>query len=337
VSGVLVLAESRGGELRGVTFELAAAAASVRDQVGGPVRVALIERDPGRHTDALAAAGADELLLVPGVTEHLEANVTARALEMLIDAEQPALVLAAHTVDGLGVAPAVAARRGLGFATNVTAIRWDGGLVARRRASDAGLEEEVALPGDRPALLTVRPGSFAAPAPAPARAPLPPAIREVELALTDAAATEHIGFRQPAAGEVEIARARFLLSVGRGVGDAEGVRRFEQLAGRLHAALTASRPVIDAGWIPRTRSVGQSSRAVKPRVYLALGISGAVPHLAGIRGADTVIAVNTDPEAPIFSVADYGAVVDMFELADGLTRRLDQTGHSVYSNGSPIS
>jgi electron transfer flavoprotein alpha subunit len=335
VSGVLVLAESRGGELRGVTFELAAAAASVRDQVGGPVRVALIERDPGRHTDALAAAGADELLLVPGVTEHLEANVTARALEMLIDAEQPALVLAAHTVDGLGVAPAVAARRGLGFATNVTSIRWDGGLVARRRASDAGLEEEVALPGDRPALLTVRPGSFAAPA--PARAPLPPASRARERAHTDAAATEHIGFRQPAAGEVEIARARFLLSVGRGVGDAEGVRRFEQLAGRLHAALTASRPVIDAGWIPRTRSVGQSSRAVKPRVYLALGISGAVPHLAGIRGADTVIAVNTDPEAPIFSVADYGAVVDMFELADGLTRRLDQTGDSVYSNGSPIS
>ena len=148
-------------------------------------------------------------------------------------------------------------------------------------------------------------------------------MRAVELSgLSDAARTEHVGFREVAAGDVDITKADVLLSIGRGVAERDNIPRFEELAQRLGATLSVSRPIVDAGWMPGARQVGQSGKTVKPKVYFALGISGAVQHLAGMRGAETIIAVNTDPEAPIFGVAHYGAVVDMFELADELDAKL---------------
>jgi electron transfer flavoprotein alpha subunit len=125
------------------------------------------------------------------------------------------------------------------------------------------------------------------------------------------------------AGDVDITKADFLLSIGRGVEEKDNIERFEELAEKMGATLSVSRPLVDAGWVPGARQVGQSGKTVKPRVYLAFGISGAVQHLAGMRTAETIIAVNTDPEAPIFGVAHYGAVMDMFELADELEQALD--------------
>ena len=132
------------------------------------------------------------------------------------------------------------------------------------------------------------------------------------------ARTEHVSFQEAAGGDVDITKAEFLLSIGRGVEDKDNIPRFEALAEKLGATLSSSRPLVDAGWMPSALQVGQSGKTVKPRVYLALGISGAVQHLAGMRSADTIIAVNTDPEAPIFGVAHYGAVADLFEVADEL-------------------
>ena len=136
------------------------------------------------------------------------------------------------------------------------------------------------------------------------------------------ARSEHVEFREVPAGDVDITKADFLLSIGRGVEGKDNIERFEELAARLGATLSVSRPIVDAGWMPASRQVGQSGKTVKPRIYLALGISGAVQHLAGMRTAETIIAVNTDPEAPIFGVAHYGAVADMFELADALDAAL---------------
>ena len=125
--------------------------------------------------------------------------------------------------------------------------------------------------------------------------------------------------------DVDITKAPFLLSIGRGVEDQDELPRFEALAERFGATLSVSRPLVDAGWMPSARQVGQSGKTVKPRVYLALGISGAVQHLAGMRTAETIIAVNTDPEAPIFGVAHYGAVADLFEVADELEQALGRS------------
>jgi electron transfer flavoprotein alpha subunit len=147
--------------------------------------------------------------------------------------------------------------------------------------------------------------------------------RQVEVALDGVAATEHLGFEEVPDTGVDITKAPFLVSIGRGVEDKDELPRFEALAERFGATLSVSRPLVDAGWVPSARQVGQSGRTVKPRVYLALGISGAVQHLAGMRTAETIIAVNTDPEAPIFGVAHYGAVADLFEVVDELERVLD--------------
>jgi electron transfer flavoprotein alpha subunit len=319
MSGVLVIAESRRGELREVSFELVSAAREVADAAGGRLVVAVIGADAERLCSELGVEGVDEVLTVTAPYEHFEAHAWQQAVQALIDSERPALVLAGHTIDSLGFAPAVAARRGLGFATDVTAISWNDGPRARRGAFGDKLHSELEFPGKECTLLTVRPGIFS-----PATAGGGPApVRAVDVDLERAARTEHVEFVEASAGDVDITKAEFLLSIGRGVEDKDNIPRFEQLAERLGATLSVSRPLVDAGWMSSARQVGQSGKTVKPRVYLALGISGAVQHLAGMRNADTIIAVNTDPEAPIFGVAHYGAVVDLFELADELEQALD--------------
>jgi len=135
--------------------------------------------------------------------------------------------------------------------------------------------------------------------------------------------TEHVAFRDVETGDVDITTAEFLLSIGRGIEDKDALPQFEELADKMGATLSVSRPLVDAGWVPNARQVGQSGKTVKPKVYLALGISGAVQHLAGMQTADTIIAVNTDPEAPIFSVAHYGVVADLFDVADELADQFE--------------
>jgi electron transfer flavoprotein alpha subunit len=318
MSGVLVLAETRRGELRDVSLELVKAAGEVKEMVGGRLAVAVIGGDAAGFAPELGAEGVDEVLTVAAPTEHFEPHVWERAVHALIESERPALVLAGHTIDSLGFAPAVAARGGLGFASDVTAIWWADGLRARRGAFGDKLHAELEFPGKDCTLLTVRPGIFPTAAVVSGSAP----GRAVELDLQGAARSEHLEFRDVAAGDVDITKADFLLSIGRGVEDKDNIPRFERLAERLGATLSVSRPLVDAGWMSNARQVGQSGKTVKPRVYLALGISGAVQHLAGMRGAETIIAVNTDPEAPIFGVAHFGAVADLFEVADELEQAL---------------
>ncbi len=317
--GVLVIAEARLGELRDVSLELVSAALSVKADAGGRVAVAVLDHEPDRFADQLAVDGVDELLLVPTPTEHFEAHVAGRALAELIAAESPSLVLLGFTIDSLGFAPAVAAKDGLGFASDVTALRWDDGPVAERGSYGDKLVSELEFPGKQTTVLLLRGGTFE---PAEVERRRRPATRTVELALDGVAKTEHLGFQEAESSDVDITKAAFLLSIGRGIEDQDNIPRFEQLADKLGATLSSSRPLVDAGWMPSARQVGQSGKTVKPRVYLALGISGAVQHLAGMRTAETIIAVNTDPEAPIFGVATYGAVVDMFELADKLEQQL---------------
>jgi electron transfer flavoprotein alpha subunit len=314
VSGVLVLAEARRGELRDVTFELIAAA---RTLGAGPLSVAVVDHEPSRYRDRLAVDGVDAVLAVTTPNEHFEPHVTARALDALIAREQPSVVVLGHTIDSLGFAPAVAARGGHGFASDVTRVSWEGdGPVVGRSAFAGKLEAELDFPGRDTVLLLLRAGTFE-PAESGGGAP---EWRDVEADLGQPL-SEHVEFREVEARDVDITKADFLLSVGRGIEDKDNLGQFEGLADKMGATLSVSRPLVDAGWVANARQVGQSGKTVKPKVYLALGISGAVQHLAGMRGADTIIAVNTDPEAPIFSVAHYGAVADLFDVADQLEQQ----------------
>ena len=313
MSGVLVIAESRRGELREVSLELVSAARAVaggdgRVGVGGGARrrFVVVRFSACRRRCAGGPDGRD-----PG---GFEPELWGAAVEALIDECTPSLVLCGHTIDSMGFAPAVAARRGLGFASDAIGLRWTDGLRVRRGAYGDKLVAELEFPGKSCSIVTVRAGIFPAAQAGSGSAP----ARAVQVALDGVARTEHVSFEEAAGGDVDITKAEFLLSIGRGIEDKDNIPRFEALAEKLGATLSSSRPLVDAGWMPSARQVGQSGKTVKPRVYLALGISGAVQHLAGMRNADTIIAVNTDPEAPIFGVAHYGAVADLFEVADEL-------------------
>jgi electron transfer flavoprotein alpha subunit len=321
-AGVIVLAQTRDGALRAHSLELIGAARALSAQGAGAVTVVLIGADAQAHAAALALEGVRRVLVVPTPQAHFEAHVTQAAVEALIERRRPALVLAAHTLDSLGFAPAVAARGGHGFASDVTAVEWrERGALARRGAYEERLIAELEFPGKETVVLLLRPGAFA-PAEGETGDPGQPGeveIERVELDLDGTARTERVEMRAPAV-DVDLAKAEFLLALGRGVGAAERLPALERLADAIGATVCVSGPLVEAGWAPRGRKIGQSGKTVAPRVYLALGISGAAQHVAGMSRSRTIVAVNSDPAARIFEVADYGAVADLFEVAAELER-----------------
>ncbi len=317
MSGVLVVAEARRGAVRDISLELVAAAGSLVRGAGGPLVVGLVGADAEELAPRLDVAGVDEIVTVRSPREHFEAHVAEQALEALVADVEPAVVLLGHTIDALGYAPALAARAGLGFASDAWSVQWDGMPVVRRGAYGDRLVARVEFPGRDRVLVLMRSGAVE-----PAAGAGSARVRALDVAFDEAAiATEHLGYREVERGDVDITQAEFLLSVGRGIGDKSNLSQFEELAEALGATLAVSRPIVDAGWMPSTRQVGQSGLTVKPKLYLAFGISGAVQHLAGMRKAETIIAVNSDPEAPIFNVAHYGAVADLFDVAEALSAR----------------
>lgn len=317
MSSILVVAEIRLGEVREVSAEPVAAGLEIKRASGARLIVAVLAENPDPLIASLAYEGVDEIVTVPIANQHFEPHVAEAALESLIETMRPTVVVLGHTADSLGFAASVAARGEHGFASDVSRVGWDDGLIAWRGVYGGKLEAELGFAGKQTTIILTRIGSFS-PGPAAAANAAPP-VGEVAVGVS-APRSSHLGFEEAKADGVDITEADFLVSIGRGVDDESKVAEFEQLAESLGAVLSGSRPLIDAGWIARSRGVGQSGKTVTPHVYLAFGISGAGQHLAGIRGAKTILAVNTDPNAPIFSVADYGAVADLFEVSTAMGR-----------------
>jgi electron transfer flavoprotein alpha subunit len=308
---VLVVAEHLRGEVRPVTLELVTAA----KELGGPIAVAVIAKDPGSIADSVNVEGVDEILAVAVDQEEFENDVYEQALEQLLLEHDFDVVLLGFTVNSMGYGPALAAKLGLGFASDVFALNGEGGsVVATRAFYGSKVQAEVEFPGHDRVLLLLRPTAWP-----PAEGSGSASTTDVSISISGSRA-RHEEFVDVATGDVDITTADFLLSIGRGIGDKENVPQFEELAGKMGATLSVSRPLVDQGWMPSSRQVGQSGKTVKPKVYLALGISGAVQHLAGMKTSGTIIAVNSDPEAAIFNVAHYGAVVDLFEVAEELEK-----------------
>jgi electron transfer flavoprotein alpha subunit len=304
---VLVVAEHLRGQVRDVTLELIAAGR----EFGGPLAVAVIGADPGALN--VNRAGVDDVVHVRVEQAEFENDVYQHALEALIAERRPRVILLGFTVNSLGYGPAVATKLGLGFASDVFAVRPDGGsLIATRAFYGSKVHAELEFPAAKPVMLLLRPTVWP-----PAEGGGSPRISELRVTIPPSRA-RHKEFAEQPRADVDIGEADFLLAIGRGIGDKENIPTFERLAEKMGATLAVSRPLVDAGWMPNSRQVGQSGKTVKPKVYLAMGISGAVQHLAGMKTSGTIIAVNTDPEAAIFSTAHYGAVADLFEVAEEL-------------------
>jgi electron transfer flavoprotein alpha subunit len=308
VSETLIVAEHLRGALRDVTAELVTAAR----QLGNSIAVAVIAREPS-HLD-VTFEGVDEIVGVSVEPDEFENDVYQHALEALIAERQPEVVLLGFTVNSMGYGPAIAAKHDLGFASDVHGLAREGETVVATRSFYGGkVDAELEFP-EGPVLLLIRPTAFA-----PAARGGSPSSTSFSVEIP-ASRARHLDFQEAPVGDVDITTADFLLSIGRGVGEQDAIPQFERLAEKLGGVLSVSRPLVDAGWMPNARQVGQSGKTVKPKVYLALGISGAVQHLAGMKTSGTIIAVNTDPEAAIFNVAHYGAVADLFDVADELEK-----------------
>jgi electron transfer flavoprotein alpha subunit len=309
---VLIIAEHLRGQVRPITLELVSAA----KELGEETAVAVIAKDPAAIADQVDVEGVTEIVSVKVDQDEFENDVYREAVERLVSDRSPDVVLVGFTINSMGFAPALAAKLGIGFASDVFALRRDGGdLVAERSFYGSKVNAELEFPGHDCVLLMIRPTSWP-----PAEGDGAAVEAELEVSISGSRA-RHLDFEEASAsGDVDITAADFLLSVGRGVGDKENLAKFEGLADKMGATLSVSRPLVDQGWMPSSRQVGQSGKTVKPKVYIALGISGAVQHLAGMKTSGTIIAVNTDPEAAIFNVAHFGAVADLFEVADELEK-----------------
>ncbi|HSI98491.1 MAG TPA: electron transfer flavoprotein subunit alpha/FixB family protein [Gaiellaceae bacterium] len=308
---VLVVAEHVQGHVRDVTRELVSAGDSL-----GSVTVAVIARDPTPLVAEVDVAGVDEIVTVAAGADEFEADTYVQALEALIDARRPRVVLLPFSVNAMAYAPAVAVRLGLGLASDVHGVAVEDDAVVATRAFYGGkVDAELEFPDVETVLLLLRPTAWA-----PAEGSGSAAVSALDVTASPPRA-RHVEFEEVAASsDVDITQAELLLAIGRGVGDADAIPQFEELAAKMGATLAVSRPLVDAGWMPAARQVGQSGKTVKPKVYVALGISGAVQHLAGMKASATIIAVNTDPEASIFGVAHYGAIADLFDVAEELTK-----------------
>ncbi len=308
---VLVVAEHLRGQIRDVTRELITAGREL-----GPVTVAVIAQDPGSLVDSVNLDGVTEIVTVTIGAGEFDNDTYQTAVEALIADRKPRVTLLGFTVNSMGYGPAAAVKLGLGFASDVHGIALEGdAVVATRSFYGSKVNAELEFPGAEGVMLLLRPTVWS-----PAEGVGDASVAALAVVAAPSRARHRELVEATTSSDVDITQADFLLSIGRGIGDKENVEMFQELAAKMGATLSVSRPLVDAGWMPSSRQVGQSGKTVKPSVYLAFGISGAVQHLAGMKASGTIIAINTDPEAAIFNVAQYGAKADLFDVAEELEK-----------------
>lgn len=308
MSRCLVLSEVVDGVVSSVTAEAVSAAVSLGDEVV----VAVVGPESESLAGQLAFTGVSEIVTVTAPGSDRDHEQMVHAVAGLVADVAPDVVLSAFTIRASAWAPALAERLDLAFAPDVVSLTAaDHGVTAVRLIYGGRVRAEYSFPTDRPVLALVR-GSVWAPA-APGGSPTTRAL-DVAVPPSRVRAGE---LRRPS-GDVDLTSSDVIIALGRGVGSVENVAVFADIARRLGAGLGASRPLVDAGWLPAVHQVGQTGVTVKPRVYVAFGISGALQHVAGMQNSKTIVAVNSNADAPIFDFADIGAVADIHEVAEQL-------------------
>lgn len=312
-----VIVEHRDGAILDTTYELLGRARALAGVDGGEVVAVLLGSGMADLAASLGAAARVVVVDGPGLAAFSPSAYQA-ALVPLIRERRPALVLVANTGPGMDVAAGLSAALDLPLAAYaIDLVVDDDGPLVTCQLYAGKIQARVRFAAGR-GIVTVVAGSFPADAGAVKGSPV---VETIAPAVTDDR-IRFTGLLRPEAGDVDITRESVLVSVGRGIGEQDNLELAEALASALGGAVSASRPIADLGWLPRTRQVGKSGLKVKPKAYLALGISGAPEHLEGMRGAELIIAVNSDPRAPIFAVAHYGAVADLLDVVPALTARL---------------
>jgi electron transfer flavoprotein alpha subunit len=318
---LLVVGEQRGGKLNRATWEAVAAAQSLGDSVN----VVLLGGGADAAANEIAAADVAEVAVVDAaaVTDYTADGYVA-ALASLVAQQSPSTVFFPHTYQTRDFVPALATRLGRAVVTDVTAItRTDGRTVYSRPVFQGKLSAEVEAFGSTPHLVTLQIGAFRADAAKRGASAAPVKTIAVPVDARAIRQKPEAPF-QEARQAVDLSQAERIVSVGRGIKGQEHLKIAEELAKALGAEIAASRPICDAGWLAMDRQIGSSGQTVAPKLYVALGISGAIQHLVGMKGSRTIVAINKDPEAPIFEIADYGIAGDLFEIVPALIAELNK-------------
>jgi len=319
--GVCVITEFRGGAFRRVSFEVASEGRRLADALGEPLTAIALGDGAAAAAADLGQYGVDKVYAVdqPLLKDYL-AETYAPVVAEILNTLQPKVVLSAASVDGKDLSARVAARLGAGLAQDCTALKIEAGALKAQRPVYAGkaLAWYEWADGAYPQMASCRPNVMDCLLPDPSKSA---AVEAPAVALPTAVKSKVVGV-EAAPGKVDLAEAQIIVSGGRGLKGPEHFAVLEELAQLLGGAVGASRAAVDAGWRPHAEQVGQTGKVVTPTLYIACGISGAIQHLAGMGSSKFIVAVNKDPEAPIFSKADYGVVEDLFQFVPAFIEEL---------------
>ena len=320
---ILAVMEQRGGAWNRMSFETLAAAQQLAKELGATATAAVI----GEGVDGLAAElAAKQLEKVYAVENALLKDYTpdaySSALRQLVEHAKPSVVIFPHSYQVRDFLPKLAASLGKVAVSDVISHRVENGhVVLVRQLFQGKINVDVRFAGDMPHFASLQAGAYRADQVAEGSAPVEKFAPQIQAADIRTKPLELFRESQRA---VDLSAAGIIVSVGRGIREADNIPLVQKLADALGAELAASRPICDAGWLPMERQVGSSGQTVAPKMYMAIGISGAIQHLVGMKGSRTVVAINKDPNAPIFEVADYGIVGDLFQIVPELIEAVNK-------------
>jgi electron transfer flavoprotein alpha subunit len=324
---ILVVAEQREGKLNRVSFETIAAAQAIAKQTGWNVEVVLPGHNLAGLTQELATrAVAKVTALEAEALEKYTSDAYVVALKGFIAEKQPTLVLFPHTYQVRDFAPRLALALDRTLISDATGYKYEaGGLLFTRQMFQGKFAADVSFGGDAPWMATIQIGAFRGDQADSGTAP----VERVAAAVAEAAprVTPHEVF-QEAKQTVDLSQAEVIVAVGRGIREQKNMVLVENLAAALGGEVGASRPICDNGWLPLERQIGSSGQTVAPKLYIGLGVSGAIQHIVGMKGARTIVAINKDPEAPIFEIADVAVVGDLFQVVPALTEEVKKAKSS---------
>jgi electron transfer flavoprotein alpha subunit len=318
---ILVLVEHREGQVRDITYEMLTKGRAMAEETNTELTAILLGKNVKEHAKALVDYAKTVVLIEDARLENFNSEAYKRVLTGLIIEHKPLLVMMGHTSYGVELAPRLAAALNLPLATDCIDVTFENDtFTATRQMFGGKVNVQVIARRAETYMATIRQATFAPQKPTP---PMNGQITEMLSPLTeDIVEKRFIQYVLPPPGGVDITAADKLVGIGRGIKDATNIPVVEDLAKALGAVVACSRPIVDKGWLPTDRQVGTSGKTVKPKLYMALGISGAFQHVLGMKSSDLIIAVNKDPKAPIFSFADYAVVEDLFKVVPALKSKV---------------
>jgi len=316
---ILVLAEHRQGQIRDITFEMLTKGKKLAEKTKSDLTAVLLGKEGKEQAETLSQYAQKVLLVEDAKLENFNSEAYHKVLSNLINEHKPLLTMIGHTSFGVDLAPSLAAALKLPLATDCIELEFEGEtLVITRQMYGGKVNVKATVHKAESYIVTVRQAAFTAQKPA-----LNGEITETPSPLSEEITKKRfIKYVLPPPGGVDITAADVLIGIGRGIKDESNMPMVEELAKAFGGVLACSRPIVDKGWLPTDRQVGTSGKTVKPKLYIALGISGAFQHVLGMKNSDIIIAVNKDSNAPIFSFADYGVIEDLFKIVSPLKSKI---------------